>query len=114
MKAGTKARPAPNSLALELEDMENQRDAVGLMLARMESANEETIPFATAERMWDGESHVKVWREHRGLTVRALAEKAGVSPSLVSEIETGKKEGSIATLKALARALDLTLDDLAG
>jgi len=112
MSVTTKARPARNSLALELEEMENQRDLVTIMLARMEDANQEYIPFEMVERMLDGESPVKVWREHRKLTVRALAEKAGVSPSLISEIETGKKEGSIATLKALARALQVDLDDL--
>jgi DNA-binding XRE family transcriptional regulator len=114
MTVATKTRVARNSLALELEEIENDRDRVTLMLARMQDANDEFLPFEMIERMLDGENHVKVWREHRDLTVRALAEKAGVSPSLVSEIETGKKEGSIATLKALARALDLTLDDLAG
>lgn len=83
-------------------------------LAYLRGEGEEYLPMHVVERLLDKESPLLVWREHRGLTVRALAEKAGVSPSLVSEIETGKKEGSIATLKALARALDLTLDDLAG
>jgi mRNA interferase RelE/StbE len=31
----------------------------------------------------------------------------------VAEIETGRKQGSITTLRALASALDVTLDDLA-
>jgi transcriptional regulator with XRE-family HTH domain len=31
----------------------------------------------------------------------------------VAEIETGRKQGSIASLRALAVALDVTLDDLA-
>ncbi len=113
MTTTAKARPARNSLALDLEDAEKERDRVTLMLARMQDANEELLPFEMVERMLDGESRLKVWREHRGLTVRALADKAGVSASLVSEIETGKKEGSIATLKALARALRVDLDDLA-
>jgi DNA-binding XRE family transcriptional regulator len=113
MTTTTKARPARNSVALELEEVENQRDVVTLMLARMQDANDELLPFEMVERMLDGESRLKVWREHRGLTVRALAEKAGVSASLISEIETGKKEGSIATLKAMAKALKVDLDDLA-
>ena len=31
----------------------------------------------------------------------------------VTEIEIGRKQGSVATLRALAHALDVTLDDLA-
>jgi len=31
----------------------------------------------------------------------------------VAEIETGRKQGSVTTLRALARTLDVTLDDLA-
>jgi transcriptional regulator with XRE-family HTH domain len=31
----------------------------------------------------------------------------------VAEIETGRKQGSVATLRALAMALGVTLDDLA-
>jgi ribosome-binding protein aMBF1 (putative translation factor) len=40
-------------------------------------------------RILDDESPVKVWREKRGLSQRALAEQAGVSPSSLAEIETG-------------------------
>jgi len=35
-----------------------------------------------------------------------------VSRVTVAEIETGRKQGSVATLRALAGALDVTLDDL--
>ncbi|MCC5993859.1 MAG: helix-turn-helix transcriptional regulator, partial [Rhodobacteraceae bacterium] len=48
----------------------------------------------------------------RGMTQVALAEKAGVNRVMVAEIETGRKQGSIATLRALAGALSVGLDDL--
>ena len=41
-----------------------------------------------------------------------LAERARVNRVTVAEIETGRKQGSVATLRALAGALDVTLDDL--
>jgi transcriptional regulator with XRE-family HTH domain len=41
-----------------------------------------------------------------------LETKSGIKQSYISEIETGKKPGSIATMKALADALDVTIDDL--
>ena len=55
---------------------------------------------------------MRVWRAHRGLTLRALAAAAGISPAMLSETATGKKEGSVRTLMSLARTLDVDLDDL--
>ena len=63
-------------------------------------------------RLAAGEAPLRVWREHRGLTLRALAAAAGISPAMLSETETGKKEGSVRTLRSLAHALDVDLDDL--
>jgi transcriptional regulator with XRE-family HTH domain len=58
----------------------------------------------------EGESPVRVWREFRGLSLRALAAKSGVSPGYLSEIELGKKPGSVEAYKALAEALDTSVD----
>jgi transcriptional regulator with XRE-family HTH domain len=41
-----------------------------------------------------------------------LAAKSGVVQSYLSEIETGKKPGSLAAMKAVAEALGVTIDDL--
>ncbi|ETD88230.1 hypothetical protein U713_14065 [Rhodobacter capsulatus YW2] len=38
--------------------------------------------------------------------------QAGVKRVTVAEIETGRKQGSVATLRALADALGVSLDDL--
>jgi DNA-binding XRE family transcriptional regulator len=101
-------------LTHRLEEAEDEYDALVLRLAKAEDAlrGEERIPAAIVDRLADGESPVRVWREHRGLSLRALAEQAGVSPALLSEIENGKKEGSIKTLASLARTLGVDLDDL--
>ena len=63
-------------------------------------------------RILDDESPVKVWREKRGLSQRALAEQAGVSPSYLAEIETGKKPGSADALRNLARVLAIPMENL--
>jgi len=47
-------------------------------------------------------------REHR-YSIRRLAERAGVSASLISDVERGKVEPSISTLKRLSDALGTTL-----
>jgi transcriptional regulator with XRE-family HTH domain len=51
-------------------------------------------------------------RRARALTQEELAEKAGVSPSTIVDIERGKHEPQIRTLRKLARALDTTPDKL--
>ena len=63
-------------------------------------------------RILDDESPVKVWREKRGLTQRALAEQAGVSPSYLAEIETGKKPGSAGASRKLSRVLAIPMENL--
>jgi transcriptional regulator with XRE-family HTH domain len=55
---------------------------------------------------------LRAYRIGRGLTVRALASRSGVSPSMVSEAERGTKTPSIAVLIALSEALGISLTQL--
>ncbi len=74
--------------------------------------DQETVPAALVYRIMDGEHRVRVWREHRGLSQEALARRAGVTQAYLSSIETGKSDGSVRVLAAVARALEVDLDDL--
>ncbi|MBX4944622.1 helix-turn-helix domain-containing protein [Rhizobium binae] len=76
-------------------------------------AGEETWPAEVVNAIIAGENAIRVFRKYRGLTIEELAAKAGLSQPFVSQIETGKKEGSIAALKAIAHALGVDLDDIA-
>ena len=80
--------------------------------ARLASGADEIVPAAFARRLLDGENPVAVYRGLRGLTARALAAKVGVSAPYLSQIEAGKREGSIAVMKALAEALGVGIEDL--
>jgi transcriptional regulator with XRE-family HTH domain len=51
-------------------------------------------------------------REARGLTLRELARRIGVSPSLVSQIERGLVMPSVGTLWSMATELGLVMDQL--
>ena len=51
------------------------------------------------------ESPIKILRKYRGLTQAELAEKADISRPYLTEIETGKKDGSIRAMRGLAEAL---------
>jgi DNA-binding XRE family transcriptional regulator len=81
-------------------------------LLGVETVRADALPAELVERMLDGESPVRIWREHRGLTLGELATRAEIAPSYVSEIETGKKPGSVAALGKLAGVLGVTIDDL--
>ena len=51
-------------------------------------------------------------RTKRGETLAETAERAGISPQYLSEIERGRKEPSSEMIAALTGALDTTLADL--
>ena len=57
-------------------------------------------------------TRIRTQRKVRGLTLRQLANKTGLSVSLISQIELGKSAASVATLRKLATALGVTLSTL--
>ncbi len=70
------------------------------------------IPGEVAFAIAAGAHPVKAWREHRGLTQDALAERVGISKPFLSQIETGKRQFGADTLRKLADALGIAADDL--
>ena len=90
---------------------EDALDAAILRRA-LEDPGEEVVPFELAERIADGAHPVRVWRDYRGMKAADLAAAAGVAASYLSDIENGKKPGSVKALKRIAGALGLTVDDL--
>jgi hypothetical protein len=99
---------ARSDLAALVEAIEE----VEAVAAHAATRGEEKLPAAVARRLAAGESPVRVFRELRALTGAALAERSGISPSYLSEIETGRKPGSAAALRNLARALSVEIEDL--
>lgn len=55
---------------------------------------------------------IRKLRNERGMTIAELAAAAQVSPALISQVERGLTEPSLATLRQIARALDVPLFDL--
>lgn len=51
-------------------------------------------------------------RERRGISLRELARRLAISPSAISQIETGRARPSVATLWAIVTELGMSLDDL--
>ncbi|MBZ9725631.1 helix-turn-helix transcriptional regulator [Mesorhizobium sp. B2-4-13] len=79
---------------------------------KIAAGEEELIPAAVVNRILDGENKIRVWREHRGISARDLAEKTEISAGYLSQIETGTRDGSFDTIKRIAAALNVSVDDL--
>jgi transcriptional regulator with XRE-family HTH domain len=57
-------------------------------------------------------ARLRAERHKKSLTVRELARRVGVSPSLISQIERDKVNPSVSTLWGIVTALGLTMGDL--
>ena len=79
---------------------------------RLAAGEEELLPSEFVDRILEGENKILAWREYRGLSAKALAEAAGITQAYLSQIETGKRDGTIGTMKKIADALKVTIDDL--
>lgn len=97
-------------LVEDAEMLEDIRDYDAALAAVVEG--EELIPAEVVYALLDGENPVRVWREFRGLSQAALAEQAGISAAYLSQIESGKRDGTAEVLAKLAAVLGITLDDL--
>ncbi len=91
-----------------LQDVQDY-DRVKLALERGE---EELVPSEIVYSILEGENPIKVWREYRSVSQQNLAQVAEISAPYLSQIETGKRKGSVEVLSAIAQALDISLDDL--
>ena len=108
-----------------LEAVEDADDIAAVAVAEAEEAafaaalpddgarRETRFPLAVIKaELVEGKHPLKAWRSYRGLTQKALAERAEVMRDLIAQIETRKKQGSIETLSRLARALAVPIDAL--
>jgi transcriptional regulator with XRE-family HTH domain len=59
-------------------------------------------------------NRLRVERERLGISLRQLARRVGVSPSLVSQIELDRVNPSVSTLYAIVTELGMTMSDVFG
>jgi transcriptional regulator with XRE-family HTH domain len=57
---------------------------------------------------------IRAERARRGVSLRSLARSVNLSPSLISQIETGKCRPSVSTLYAITTALGVSVEDVFG
>jgi len=95
-----------------LERLEDLEASLALLRDRQEDDGTR-IPHEVVKAEVAGDHPVTAWRKYRGLTGRQLAQEAGLSAAYLSEIEHGKKPGSVEAYRALARVLRAPIDVLA-
>lgn len=59
-------------------------------------------------------AELRAVREAKKLSLRAVAAAVGISPSLLSQVETGKTHPSVSTLYTLVTYLGVSIDELVG
>lgn len=57
---------------------------------------------------------VRHWRELRGMTQAALAERANIEPARLCRIELGNTEPKAGEIERLAAAMDMTMSEFYG
>jgi len=104
-------------VVLTMQEYETLRGDAALAAAAQTARTDDTaapqMPAALMRAMIDGTLHpLAAWRQAAGLTQGALAERAGLRLSTVSDIERGKIDPRLSTLRALATALGTDIDDI--
>jgi len=82
------------------------------IMHRIATGEDEIVPSELVDAILGGQNKVKAWRLYRRMTLEQLGNAAGLSKSYLSQIENGRREGTIDKMKLIAKALKLTLDDL--
>ena len=74
-----------------------------------EPAPNSPLPTRILDKIAAGENPVRAVRILRGLSGRQLAAQAGITPSMLSQIERSGKTASTKTLRAIAHILDVPM-----
>jgi len=81
-------------------------------IEQVESGAEAVLSESELDEFLQAKTPFAFWRKKRGLTQSSLAKATGIAQGFLSEIESGQKPGTPATLKKIAKALNIKVDDL--
>jgi hypothetical protein len=70
------------------------------------------IPMAVADRIANGENPIRVIREWQDITQLYLSMKTNIGQGYISDLENGRRKGTTAALKEIARVLKVPIDVL--
>lgn len=86
--------------------------AAAISAERRRENGEEYIPAEIIDRIIAGESALRVWRQYRKMTLKELSAQSGIGLSYISDLERGLKRGSGRQWGCLARALNVSIEDI--
>ena len=70
-------------------------DCAAIDHALREDEAGDTIPGEIVNAILDGVTPLRAWRRHREFTLEMLADQIGVSKEYLSQIESGRKSGTV-------------------
>jgi DNA-binding XRE family transcriptional regulator len=106
------SRSEYDALVAQREDLDDAA-AAREVLSRVGRGTETVLSDEEVDALLAAPTPLAFWRRRRGLTQTKLAGAVGIAQGFLSEMETGKKTGDVATLRNIARVLGVTIDDLA-
>jgi ribosome-binding protein aMBF1 (putative translation factor) len=68
------------------------------------------LPKDVVDRLANGDNAIRVLREWRDITQMELSSRTNISQGHISDIESGRRTGTPATLRRIADALGVPLD----
>ncbi len=89
-----------------IEDVEDIKD-IEVNLKAIEENREIVVPGEVTFAIVAGTHPIRAWREYKNMRINELAKRVGISGSYLSQIENGKRNPTIATLKAIANSLNI-------
>jgi DNA-binding XRE family transcriptional regulator len=101
-----------------LTSMAHDEDAHDAALAaaqlkKLKLGRTDLVPEAVVKAIAvEGIRPLRAWREYLGLTSKQLAKKTKLARTTISQMETGKRKGTIAAYKAIAKTLDIGIESL--
>ena len=87
-----------------LENAEDIKD-IEENLKAIEENREIVVPGEVTFAIVEGTHPIRAWREYKNMRINDLAKRVGISGSFLSQIENGKRNPTIETLKSIASAL---------
>lgn len=70
------------------------------------------IPMEVVERIAAGDHPIRAMREWRDMTQMELSYRTDIGQGYISDLETGRRKGTAAALRAIAQTLRVPLDIL--
>jgi len=91
------------------EDAEDIND-IEENLKAIREGKEITIPGEVTFAILEGVNPIRAWREYKTIKMNELAKKVGISSAYLSQIENGKRNPTIDTLRAIAKELSIDIE----